>query len=106
MAHATRRSEAGIDRIVVIESTSDPVCTGCDLVGVHLRAFKLKNQSLDFGLEYHVQVSRAEFETRLAQLADETLTQRGRPILHLEIHGLEDQSGLVFANGDTMMWSD
>jgi hypothetical protein len=99
-----RQSEQHFNRIIVVESTNDTVKSGKNLVEDVLEPFETKNPEVDFKQKYHSIVSRAEFETLLTQIAEDTERVGLRPILHLEMHGIEDASGMVFKNGDDMTW--
>jgi len=50
--------------------------------------------------------SRTELLSALATIATEVRTVGVGPLLHLEVHGLEDISGVALASGETITWSD
>ncbi len=104
MSRPHRTSEQLIDRVIVIESTNDLFRIGRDLVDGLLRPFKDRNPSLDFDVEYYTPSSRAEFGVLLERIAADTQARGGRPVLHLEMHGLGDETGLLFASDEEMTW--
>ncbi len=103
---SARRSEHYFDRVIVIESTTDTIRTGQYLVKDFFADEKRKNPQLELETPYHEPHSRAEFEALLAKIAHDTEREGHRPIIHLEMHGKEDQAGLVFASEETMTWDE
>lgn len=100
------KSEQTIDRVVVVESLAEGVRSGWNLFEDVLAPFRAEHPELDFEVEYHAPVSRADFFGLLDRIAQETEARDGRPLLHLEIHGSEDGSGLLLANDDEMLWGE
>lgn len=50
--------------------------------------------------------SEKEFRAELCELIQLAKETNDKPILHIETHGYDDASGIVFADGSDCLWSD
>lgn len=91
------------NRIYIIESLrSDDRKTGTELYNDLLR---WKNVDYpDFEAVLETPTTRAEFISLFDSIFDDCVHNGISPIIHFEIHGADDQSGLVLASGEFISW--
>lgn len=93
------------NRIAVIQSLAeDELHTGKMLY----EDINSHNFAHDIGLDirlYNVETKKELFDL-LSRLTDEARTSDLFPILHVEIHGSSDKTGLVLSSGDFVSWQE
>jgi hypothetical protein len=104
MTNSQLRS-ARFSNITVIQSLQP-----CDVkTGMRLRDdIEVANVAYDRGL--HIELvdahSKTDFINCLMRLANYAETANDYPIVHIEAHGSDDKTGIIFANGDYLSWED
>ena len=102
MTHSQLRS-ATFSKITVIQSLKPSDVK----TGTRLRDdIEVANVAYNRGL--HIELvdahSKADFINCLMRLAHYAETGSDYPIVHIEAHGSEDKTGIIFANGDYLSW--
>lgn len=92
------------NKVFVIESLLNEKNTGKELYDDLLRykQFQIKN----FKAEYLDINDKVEFYDSMNKIFLECENNGVYPMLHFEIHGSEDKSGLVLKNGELIIWKD
>jgi hypothetical protein len=94
------------NKVYVIESLDEKTekLTGKELYEDLLRwkEFQIK----DFKSEYIPVADRKDFFKILETIKDECTTKGQYPILHFEIHGSSDKSGLVLKSKELITWQE
>lgn len=103
-------SSANYSGIVIIESLSDSEKkTGKELYDefgtMVLLADYIKPGSQYFR-DYHPIEGKNDFLTLLELLRIKFEVESITPIIHLEMHGLEDKTGIIFKNEETISWEE
>jgi len=96
-----------IGNIIVIESLdSDEWHTGKDIYDdVIKRYIDYSDNNYNINHKYHDIRNADEFKNLLIQYEIELMPDNG-VLFHLEVHGDENKSGLVFADGSFLGWKD
>lgn len=92
-------------KIAIIESLTESFKSGVQLKG-YIEG--LKEEYLEYVPPvclYSVE-NIDEFKSVICSLIAESKQQDEQFILHLEVHGLNDQSGICFKNGSKLSWED
>lgn len=94
------------NKIYIIESLDENKedLTGHQLENDIIRWKKFTNKILKS--EYLKVNSKDDFFHKLNYIRSECENKQVYPIIHLEIHGSSDKSGLVTQNGDLIRWTD
>jgi hypothetical protein len=94
------------NKVYVIESLDETKekLTGKELYDDLLRWKEF--QIADFKAEYISVDSKQTFLKTLETIKDECTTKGHYPILHLEIHGSSDTTGLVLKTGELITWNE
>ena len=94
------------NKVYVIESLDDKTekLTGKELYEDLLRWKEF--QITDFKAEYIPITHRTDFFKVLESIKDECTTKGQYPILHFEIHGSSDKSGLVLKSEELITWQE
>jgi len=94
------------NKVYVIESLNNSVenLTGEELYNDLLKwkEYQLK----DFKSELIQVNNMKEFFEKIEYIKDECATKGHYPIIHFEIHGSKDKSGLIVNSGELITWSD
>lgn len=91
--------QAEINCLVIVESLTENF-TG-------RRLFEdVQHNSSSFPVKLHQIRTRSEFDELFRTLTHHARTSGLRPILHFEIHGLDDQSGLQLASEEPVRWTE
>ena len=93
------------NRIYIIESLqSGERRTGTDL---HNDLLKWKNvQHPDFESVLKTPTNRDEFFSICDEILNKCINENISPIIHIEIHGASDHSGLVLTSGELITWDE
>ncbi len=99
-------SEFQFNKVYVIESldSEEEKLTGQELYNDLLRwkEYQVKDFKSDL-----IQVSnKSEFKAALDRIKEECTTKGFYPIIHFEVHGSEDKSGLILNSGELIKWSE
>lgn len=93
------------NRIYIIESLQpDDHLTGTDLHNDLLR-WKSYNHP-DFESVLRTPVNRSEFFAVFDEILEKCINEGMSPIIHFEIHGAVDYSGLVLTSGELVTWEE
>jgi len=94
------------NKVYVIESldVTKEKLTGKELYDDLLR-WK-ESQITDFKAEYIPVDNKTDFLKTLETIKDDCLTKGQYPILHFEIHGSSDTTGLVLKSGELVAWNE
>lgn len=96
---------AHFSRIVIIQSLGSGGCfTGTSLQG----DLKILEAYHDLGLEINLVniVNKRQLIEELSLIERRALDEDNYPLLHLEIHGSDDSSGLILSSGEYVSWDD
>lgn len=104
----SQRSEHGADRIIVIESLGpdDGMRTGTMLVEDFFPQLAKQGASVAIETSILKPQSKQELFAMLSAIALEVQANGAYPILHFEIHGSNDATGVAMANGEEATWKD
>lgn len=100
------KSTFKFNKIYIIESIdeNEEDLTGKQLEDDIIHWKKFSNKTLQS--EYLEVKSKDDFFHRLNHIKSECENKQVYPIIHLEIHGSSDKSGLVTKNGQLIKWTD
>lgn len=98
-----RNMKIQFNRIFIIESLgSDDRKTGTELYNDLLKWKQITHP--DFEAVLKTPSSRDEFISLFDSILDDCVNNGIAPIIHFEIHGASDQSGLVLSSGELVTW--
>lgn len=94
------------NKVYVLESLDEnkDKLTGKELYDdlLHWKEFQIT----DFKAEYIAIKDKADFLKTLETIKDDCTTKGHYPILHFEIHGSSDKTGLVLKSGELVPWTE
>lgn len=90
------------DKIYVIESLLEDERTGLELYNSVIRWFEDRR---DIGTSFYSVDSKEELISVLEEISNECGSNGFKPLIHLEIHGLLDKSGLALVK-DSISWEE
>lgn len=91
-----------VSKVVIVESLANEFHSG-DYLHRYLLGLAVDGPA-SVPVEFVDCEHSTQFQEILLKLAAEANTNGAIPILHIECHGLSDQSGLVFRNGSSLQW--
>lgn len=94
-----------VKHLVVIQSLGDEIKTGTNLYG-DIISRKIDYKALRFTHRFYDIGSKAELQHLLKYYEDDSLRYEDGLVIHLEMHGADDQSGLILSNGELVSWED
>jgi hypothetical protein len=91
-------------RVVVIESLSSGFMSGTYLRDYLVGLAEVNERAPP--IDYYSVQSVEQFGELIRMLTSEARTHGEQYILHIETHGYEDKTGIVFANNSHILWED
>lgn len=94
-----------ISQIVIIESLSNHEAKTGRILFEYIEGLKAHN-SLPISVEFENSTNSTNFFSTLARILQDAKSKLEYPLIHIECHGSEDETGIVLANDDFISWAD